>query len=335
MDLLLILIYVSFCYAIFKIFRIPVNQWSLATATLGGIVGIALLLLTMNYNHPFTNNARIYYAITEVLPEVRGRVIEVPVTPNMTLKQGDVLFRMDATVYKANVAVAEASVREANANRDRAKEAYERFERGNITKSKNMPFSEIDVANRRGIYLAAQAALENAEAKLVTAKYELECTTVRAPGDGFVTQVTLRPGQLVVPMPFRPVMVFVNRGMHDQALVAAFQQNSLQRVKEGDDAEVAFDAVPGRVFKGKVRLVPDVIAAGQWQATGRLLDFGERVPGGRIPAVIDIIDDLSAYQIPLGSAAQVAILTHHMHHLSLIRRVLLRMMSWENFIFTE
>ena len=53
MELLLILIYVSICYVIFKLFRIPVNQWSLATATLGGIVGIALILLVMNYNHPF------------------------------------------------------------------------------------------------------------------------------------------------------------------------------------------------------------------------------------------------------------------------------------------
>ena len=55
MELLLALIYVSFCIAIFKIFRIPVNQWSLSTAVLGGIIGIFLLLLVMNYNHPFTS----------------------------------------------------------------------------------------------------------------------------------------------------------------------------------------------------------------------------------------------------------------------------------------
>src|SRR5262249_40134114 len=79
MELLLILIYLSICYAVFKIFRIPVNQWSLATAALGGIIGIALLLLIMNYNHPFTKNARIYFAVTPVLPTVRGRVIDVPV----------------------------------------------------------------------------------------------------------------------------------------------------------------------------------------------------------------------------------------------------------------
>ena len=40
MELLLIAIYVAFCFVIFKLFRIPVNQWSLATAALGGIVGI-------------------------------------------------------------------------------------------------------------------------------------------------------------------------------------------------------------------------------------------------------------------------------------------------------
>ena len=73
MELLLILIYVSICFAVFKAFKIPVNQWSLATATLGGIIGIALLLLIMNYNHPFTTNARIYFAVTPVLPGVKGR----------------------------------------------------------------------------------------------------------------------------------------------------------------------------------------------------------------------------------------------------------------------
>ena len=76
MELLLILIYVSICYVVFKLFRIPVNQWSLATAALGGIIGIALLLLIMNYNHPFTKNARIYFAVTPVLPTVKGRVAD-------------------------------------------------------------------------------------------------------------------------------------------------------------------------------------------------------------------------------------------------------------------
>jgi multidrug resistance efflux pump len=79
MEIFLVLIYASLCVAIFKIFRIPVTQWSLSTAVLGGIVGLSLLFITMNYNHPFTENARIYFSVTPILPGVRGRVVEVPV----------------------------------------------------------------------------------------------------------------------------------------------------------------------------------------------------------------------------------------------------------------
>lgn len=87
MELLMILIYVSFCYVIFKIFRIPVNQWSLATATLGGIIGITMILIIMNYNHPFTKEARIYFVTTPIIPDVKGRVTEVLAKANEPLKR--------------------------------------------------------------------------------------------------------------------------------------------------------------------------------------------------------------------------------------------------------
>src|SRR5215471_14014959 len=127
MELLLALIYVSFCVAIFKLFRIPVNQWSLSTAVLGGIVGIFLLLLVMNYNHPFTTNARIYFPVTPILPTVKGRVIEVPVRANTPLNEGDVLFRIDPKPFqfivdqkKAALADAEQQVDQLKASLDQA-----------------------------------------------------------------------------------------------------------------------------------------------------------------------------------------------------------------------
>jgi multidrug resistance efflux pump len=116
MELLLALIYVSICVAIFKIFKIPVNQWSLSTAVLGGIVGIFLLLLVMNYNHPFTTNARIYFPVTPILPNVKGRVVEVPVHANTPLKEGDVLFRIDPKPYGYLVAEKQALLAEAEQN---------------------------------------------------------------------------------------------------------------------------------------------------------------------------------------------------------------------------
>jgi multidrug resistance efflux pump len=377
MEILLILIYVSFCIAVFKIFRIPINQWSLATATLGGIIGIALLLLIMNYNHPFTRNARIYFAVTPVLPTVRGRVIEVPVQTNKPLKEGDVLFKIDPRPFqyvvdqkKASLAEAEQNVKQlktsldqasaatarANAQFELAQQNYDRqaelFEKKIIaqatleTFTRNLETARQSLAGARSEEERARLAYSSnidgvnttvarLSADLADAQYDLDQTVTRAPSAGFVTQVALRPGLFVSPLQMRPSMTFVNTEAKDKELGAAFQQNSLQRVVAGDEAEVAFDAVPGRVFKAKVRFVVDAIAAGQFTASGTLIDFGERTDGGRALAVIDVEDDMSPYQIPLGAAAMVAIYTEHWRHVALLRKILLRMHSWQNYVFLE
>jgi multidrug resistance efflux pump len=376
MELLLIGIYVSLCYLIFKLFRIPVNQWSLSTAALGGIVGLVLILLLMNYNHPYTANARIYFAVTPVLPAVKGRVIEVPVTTNTPLKEGDELFRIDPKPYqyildqkRAQLADAEQNVMKLKTSLDQATAGAERAEAQRLLAQQNYDrqaelFSKQVIARvtldtfTRNLESAAQelagARAEEERARLANssniggintevarlraevddAQYDLDQTVTRAASAGFVTQVALRPGMYVVPAPLRPVMVFVNTDERDRALGASFQQNALQRVRSGDQAEVAFDAVPGRVFKGHVRFVQDAIASGQLQATGTLMDFSAQT-NGRATAVIDVEEDLSGYQIPVGAGAQVAVYTEHMHHLSLLRKILLRMKSWENFLFTE
>jgi multidrug resistance efflux pump len=379
MELLLILIYVALCIAIFKIFRIPVNQWTLATAALGGIAGIALMLLTMNYNHPFTSNARIYYAVTPILPSVPGRVVDVPVEPNVPLKEGDILFKIDPVPYQlavdeksAELAEAEQNVKQlgaaleqataatgrAKAQAQQAQSAYDRnvtlFEGGVIAAAMlDIHKRNLDTANQslamaeaeeRQANLAYSSNISGTHtliatltAELGSAKYDLDQSVTRAPGPGFVTQLALRPGMYVVPAPLRPVMVFVYTDKSaGELLTAAFQQNALQRVRAGDEAEVAFYAVPGRVFKWKVHVVVDAIPEGQLEPTGSLIDPGS-LPGGggRALAMIDIEDSLLDYQIPLGAAAEVAIYTDHIHELSLIRKVLLRMKSWQNFIFSE
>src|SRR5262249_32918824 len=68
-------------------------------------------------------------------------------------------------------------------------------------------------------------------AELADAQFDLDQTVTRAAGPGFVTQVSLRPGMYAIPTQLRTAMLFVNTGERDQELGAAFQQNSLQRVK--------------------------------------------------------------------------------------------------------
>ena len=74
MDLLLILTYTAICVAVFKIFRIPLNKWTVPTAALGGVVLIGALIFLMNYNHPYSEVARSYFVSTPIVPANGGGV---------------------------------------------------------------------------------------------------------------------------------------------------------------------------------------------------------------------------------------------------------------------
>ena len=65
------------------------------------------------------------------------------------------------------------------------------------------------------------------------------------------------------------------------------------------------------------------------------MNVGGPLAGDRAVAILDITDDMSAYQIPLGAAGEAAIYTKHFHELSLLRKILLRMRSWQNYAFFE
>ncbi len=375
METLLLLTYSAICIFIFKVFKVPLNKWTVPTAVLGGAVLIGTLVLVMNYNHPYSYMAREFFVTTPIVPAVSGIVISVDVEPNQLVEKGTVLFRIDPRPYESVVrqkqallagsaegvreleaaaAAARARVVEVTANRDRSLGVFERYERGFASGT----FSEIDLENRRQLYLSDEGALERAEAdldraqiafeatidgenpdvarfqaELEQARYDLERTVVRAPTGGYVSQLLLRPGMMAVQLPLRPVMVFV----HDEQapLVAAFRQNSALRLRAGYEAEIVFPSIPGRVFHGVVAGVLPNIGEAQVQASGNLLGTASFQSLGRISVVIDIIDDMSAFELPTGSRAQVAVYSDHAEHIAIMRKILLRMSSWENYLYLD
>ncbi len=92
MDLLIILTYVAFAWAMFKIFKIPVNKWTIPTAALGGIFIVSGLILLMNYNHPYTFKAQKAVISIPVVPQVTGVVIEVTDKKNTLIKKARCFF---------------------------------------------------------------------------------------------------------------------------------------------------------------------------------------------------------------------------------------------------
>ena len=250
MDLLIILTYVAFAWAMFKIFKIPVNKWTIPTAALGGIFIVSGLILLMNYNHPYTFKAQKAVISIPVVPQVTGVVIEVTDKKNTLIKKGEVLFRLDPTRYQARVdrlmadiVTAEhkqralgaeldemaANTQQAKATRDKFAKEYQRYARG--SQAKVNPFSERDIDVARQNYLAQEASVKSSaaeqkqiqsqldslvlgehsqiaslKAQLAEAKYNLEQTIVRAPSDGYVTQVLIRPGTYAASLPLEALL---------------------------------------------------------------------------------------------------------------------------------
>jgi multidrug resistance efflux pump len=311
MEMLLILTYSSLCWAIFKIFKIPVNKWSLTTAVLGGVAMMAVILAGMAYFHPVSVTARSYFVTTPIVSNVKAKVIEVPVQGNVPLKKGDILCKLDPTQFKARFDAIQAQL---NFSKKRLAESREL--------AKAAAGSQFDV----DLYKKEVEALDS---QLIEAQFNLDSTIVRAPTDGFVTHVRLRPGMMAVPIPLAPIMTFVHTD--EPIFVAGFTQQPMQNIKVGNKAEVLFPGIPGRVFKGKVVKILDVIAEGQLAPSATMVRVNPTMPQGLIPVFIEFEDDMSDFYLPMGSTGTVAVFSERWHHVTIIRRVLLRMKSWQNF----
>ena len=314
---LMILSYLAILWVVFKVFKAPLNKWTITTSILVGFLGIGLVVLVMNYNHPHSKEARLYFYTTPIVPNVAGQVIEVPVKPNVILNEGDVLFRIDPKPFEDRVAEVKAELVLA---------------REDLTDAKILV--KKGVARERAVEQAT-ATVDALVARLGQAQYDLEQTVVRAPTKGYVTHQRLRPGMRAVPMPLRPVMTFIHE--EGKVFVAAFTQNPLQVIKPGADAEVAFDPIPGKVFKAKVAGLVDAVALGQLQPSGELIDLdaARLKQQGRVPVFIEITDDLSEYQLVGGVKGEVAVYSDNWKMFDIVRRVLLRMRAWQKYLYWE
>jgi RND family efflux transporter MFP subunit len=248
------------------------------------------------------------------------------------LKKGDVLFRINPAPFEDEVNSLKGELQGAEVERDLSKEEYER----SLDVFRKGAGSEREVQSWRIKHQTALADIDSIQARLDRAIFDLEEEViVRAPTDGYVTQQRLRPGMTVVSQPQTvPVMTFIHA--EEPEFVAAFPQNGIQNIKPGYEAEITFDAIPGRSFKGKVKKVLQAIAQGQVQPSGELINFDAaiaRAQQGRVPVQIEIVDDLSDYQLPAGSKAEVAVYSERWKAFAIVRRVLLRMKSWQKYVF--
>lgn len=173
-------------------------------------------------------------------------------------------------------------------------------------------------------------AVAEALANLNVARYYLEQTTVRAPTDGYVSNLQLHPGGFVRLK--TPVMTFISSEEH--WIVAKTLQNGIQRVAPGDAAEVAFAMYPGKVFDAEVVSVVWANGSAQGVPSGVLPQEQQVHPGMEFFVRLKMTEKDPDYPLRFGARAIVAIYSKDCaDFLKLLRQIEIQSESFLNYLF--
>jgi multidrug resistance efflux pump len=216
----------------------------------------------------------------------------------------------DAQREETKFLVIEASIKEAEAELEKAKLRYNATINGEHTN------------------------VAVVKAKLAEAKYCLNNTTIYAPEDGRIINLQVRPGMVSGIVRFGAIASFIcDEGPY---LLANYFQENLKYVKVGQPVEVALNLYPGQIFPGKVEAIWNASGAGQLLPSGELPDF-EPVPPEKPQnqfAVKIVFDAEDQSMFPIGAEGSCAIYTNGMKgSWAALRRIGIRTYSWLNWLY--
>jgi len=303
MEALLLAIYSFFVWLIFFKFKwLPWNNTAMVIVITIPVIGLTALILLLNVFAPSSADVRVVKYVVNVVPQVRGKVIEVPVEPNRPVKKGDVLFRIDPTPYDLQVKVLEASLASAEGSSNKLNKELEAAVSRTQAVRPNLELARKRVAQNKELVAAGAGdrfALEQAQTSLKQLESELASALanegqVRALMDATVGQDQAQVAQvraqlenakwelsqttIVAPADGYAVNVQLRPGAmttafpanpvmtfveNEYQVFALFQQNELHAIENGNEAEFTIDTSPGTIFKAKVDSIVWAQAQGQ------------------------------------------------------------------------
>ena len=213
----------------------------------------------------------------KISADVSGEIVDLFVEEGDTVKEGDILLKIDQDLYltaldraRANLSAAQSSYKtnlailEQSDSRFKEQEAnfarsQSLFDQGVLSQAEfdaastayQVATSDVKAAKER--VSAAQFNIDNARASVSEAQKNLARTTILAPGDGVVSALNMERGERVVgtaQMAGTEIMVISN--FHNMEVIVDVNENDILQVKHGDTTDIEVDAYPDRIFKGIV-----------------------------------------------------------------------------------
>ena len=204
---------------------------------------------------------------------VSGLMMEVFVDFNSQVKAGQLIARMDTSLFdancekaKGNLISAQADYTKQNAITINSQKTYNRCK--NLVNRNFMARSELDKAEAD--YLSNKAQLQAAQAKIVQAKADLDYAErqrsfayIYSPVDGVIVTRNVDPGQPVAASFQAPELFTVARDLKEMQIEVSVSEADIGKIKEGQEVDYTLDGYPDEVFKGivsQVRISPTTVS---------------------------------------------------------------------------
>lgn len=299
------------------------------------------LLTMIFYYHPTTTKAASFFRTVTILPETAGRVAEVYVENLQDVEAGEPLFRLDDELARASYETAKAQVAEIDAQMVMAEselaaaegsvaqaqsaltQATDELSRNLELQARNSSVvSEREIERQQNVVSGREAALSVAQssrasvetkistllpAKKATAQSSLEQAqvtldklVVTAGVAGTVEQFNLHAGDYVSAV-LRPAGILVPKDSGTGRFQAGFDQVAAQVLKPGMVGEILCFSKPFTIIPAVVTSVQDVIAAGQFRPSDRLVDASDVAQPGHLTVALEPLYPGSADDVPPGS----------------------------------
>ena len=246
-----------------------------------------------------TDDSYVNANVVQISSQVSGQVAQLNVQNNQAVKKDDVLLVLDQKPFidevntaKAQLAIDQAKLEDQKLTQARIKTL---FAAGNVSAQDN--------DNATANLNSAVASVQLSQARLDEAQLNLQYATLSAPVSGWVSNVTVRIGDVITKG--QPLFALISD--EEFWVDANFKEKDLEHIKIGQPAEITVDMYPGHIFKGVVESISGASGAAfsllpPQNATGNWVKVTQRVP-----VRVRVINTDPNYPLRVGTSANVTI----------------------------